>query len=163
MGLSVELLKSCCASIAKILTFASFDPLLGSPTGNPMEYLLQHNLSFEDFRLYYREALQKGAYMIEMALQESERMDANILLPFLEEYHENKQKVCDSIILICKKIRTEEILGQLLRGWNQAEISQALQDVGKSNCVYTTSEELMNFMSSIMAYDSKNIAFSFLL
>ncbi|HPY75494.1 MAG TPA: SUMF1/EgtB/PvdO family nonheme iron enzyme [Planctomycetota bacterium] len=163
MGLSVELLKSCCASIAKMLTFSSIDPLLGTPTGKPMEFLMQHNFSVEEFRQHYRDALQKGSYMLEMALQESERMEENILIPFLEEYKDDKQRICERIISICQKLRTEEVLEHILNGLNSSKISQVVQDMGKSSKLYPLPVEFLEYLCKITKYPKTDLAFQFLI
>ena len=80
MTLSVDLFRACCASLSKIATFASLDPLFGPPTGKASKCLKQHNILAEDIRGKYLEALQKAAYTLELAFQESEGLEENVLI-----------------------------------------------------------------------------------
>lgn len=105
MVLSTQLFKASCGSISRMATFASLDPLFGTPSGNPSQYLKQHNFSGNDVIAYYKEALQKGAYMLELGFKESEGIEDKIFTPYMDQIDDDQEEVREKIITICKKLR----------------------------------------------------------
>ena len=163
MVLSVELFKACCGSMAKMMTFASLDPLFGPPTGNPTDYLKQHNFSVGDISLYYREALQKGPYMLELAFQESEMLEENILAPLIGGDYQNKEQVREHIIQVCQKFRNIQVIDERTVELKENYISKALNESGVSADIFLPPDGFLFFLNKISGYDVSDLAFSVLM
>ena len=136
MVVSVELFKSSCGSLAKIATFASLDPVVGVPTGNPTQYLRQHKYSFDDLRNSFVDALYKGLYMLELAVQESEGLKETILVPFVEEAKADFQNVQTSLIAVCQKLRNPEIIQKLSSQLEDKYIIAVLNEVALAHDIF---------------------------
>lgn len=162
MGLCLELFKACCASVAKITTFASLDPMFGQPSFTALEYLRQHNISFDEIRTYYREALQKGSYMLELLLTESEGMEENVLTPFLEQTGEDKKSFRSRLITICQKIRSEEAIDDLVNALEDHHIEKAFQEISTSNTLFTAPDAFLFYLNKITGFEATDNAFSFI-
>lgn len=162
MGLCLELFKACCASVAKMVTFASLDPMFGQPSFTALAYLKQHHISFDEIRAYYREALQKGSYMLEMAFLESEGMEENFLTPFLEKYTEDKKNFRSRLINICQKLRNEDTVDELVNALEDHHIEKAFQEISISSSLFASPDAFLFYLNKITGLETTDNAFVFL-
>jgi len=161
MVLAVELFKACCGSVAKIATFASLDPMAGPPSKNVVEYLTRHNVSVDDLRLLYREAMQRGPYMLELALQESEGLE-RLLAPFATECHEDILSIRERVVLVCQKLRSQDVLDEIVMSLDSGHIQNAIQEMGTAKEVFVLPDTLVFYFNKISGYSPEDVAFQFL-
>ena len=163
MTLSIELFKACCASVAKMAKFASLDPLFGPPTGSAAEYLKKQNFSFDDIKNYYREALQKGPFILELAFQESEGVEENILTPFREKNNLGSDDLRKRIVGICRRLYSPEIFEELLQELTDVELEKILNQVGEGNTIFQAPDAFLPFLIKAANVASEDVVFQLLL
>lgn len=162
MVLAIELFKACCGSVSKMATFASLDPQGGPPTKTVLEYLARHNVTIEELRSLYSEALQKGSYMLELALQDSEGSE-QLLSSVAEECAEDTHSIREGILKVCQKLRTVEVIEELAINLDSNQLQTAFQEVGLKEQMVMIPPDLLEYFSKLSALKTTDAALVFLL